>query len=55
LIEEVLEVAEKFRNVDDRLAVLVSGKPQIESPKLLGIPVISDSTGVAHHRAVVDL
>ena len=41
--------------VDDRVAVLVSGKPQIESPKLLGISVIPDSTGVAQHLAVVDL
>lgn len=37
------------------MAVLISGKPQIESPKLLGIPVIPDSTGVAQHLAVVDL
>jgi hypothetical protein len=48
LIEEVLEVAEKLRNMQQ-------SKPQIESPKLLEIPVIPDSTGVAQHRAVVNL
>ena len=35
--------------------MLVIGKPQIEFPKLLGIPTIEDSTGASQHRAVVHL
>ena len=35
--------------------ILVSGKPFIEDPKLLGIPVISRSTGTAQIEAVINL
>ncbi|KZS02306.1 Uncharacterized protein APZ42_000705 [Daphnia magna] len=41
--------------VDDRVAILISGKPDLENPKLLGIPVIANSTGEAQHNAVIDL
>ncbi|KZR95764.1 Uncharacterized protein APZ42_010282, partial [Daphnia magna] len=41
--------------VDDRVAILVSGKPELENPKLLGIPVIASSTGTAQHDAVMSL
>ncbi len=35
--------------------MLVSGFPTIETPKILGIPVIPDSNGSAQHDAVVSL
>lgn len=41
--------------VDDRVGILVSGKPELEIPKLLGIPVISSITGAAQHDAIVNL
>ncbi|KZR97240.1 Uncharacterized protein APZ42_007999, partial [Daphnia magna] len=41
--------------VDDRVAILVSGKPELENPNLLGIPVIASSTGTAQHDAVMSL
>lgn len=41
--------------VDDRVAILISGKPDLENPKLLGIPVIANSTGEVQHNAVIDL
>lgn len=31
----------------------MSGFPQLESPKILGVPIISDSTGSSQHDAVV--
>lgn len=39
----------------DRLVVLVSGKPHIEKPKLLAIPVISRSTGAEQCTAIIDV
>ncbi len=55
----VLKIFSKQRyltgKVDDRVAILVSGKPELENPKLLGIPVISSSTGTAQHDAVMSL
>lgn len=41
--------------VDDRIAVLISGFPLLESSKLLGVPIIPNSTGSAQHEAVVML
>ena len=35
--------------------MLVSGFPTLSAPKLLGIPVIQDSTGSSQHNAVVQL
>lgn len=35
--------------------MLVSGFPTLSTPKLLGIPVIQDSTGSSQHNAVVQL
>ncbi|KZS06441.1 Cc8K15.2-like protein, partial [Daphnia magna] len=35
--------------VNDRIAILMSGFPQLEIPKLLDVPVISDSTGSSQH------
>jgi hypothetical protein len=34
---------------------LISGFPQLESPKLLGVPNITNSTGRQQHDAVVRL
>jgi hypothetical protein len=41
--------------MNERVAILVSGKPHLETPKLLGVPIISDSTGLSHKNAVVNL
>ncbi|EFX83567.1 hypothetical protein DAPPUDRAFT_100140 [Daphnia pulex] len=41
--------------VDDRVAFLVSGKPELENPKLLGNPVIASSTRTPQHDAVMSL
>jgi hypothetical protein len=41
--------------VDDRIAILISGFQQIESPKFLGVPIIPNSTGSSQHEAVVML
>ena len=41
--------------IDDRVAIVVSVKPELENPKLLGIPVIASSTGAAQHDAVMSL
>ena len=35
--------------------LLASSRPQLEQPKLLGIPVINDSTGSSQHNAIVAL
>jgi hypothetical protein len=40
---------------DERAAVLISGGPDLKTPKLLGIPIIPNSTGAAQHSAVFDL
>lgn len=41
--------------MNERVAILVSGKPHLEAPKLLGVPIISDSTGLSQKNAVVNL
>jgi hypothetical protein len=40
---------------DERVAILISGKPTLERPKLLGFPVIKDSTDASQHNAVIKL
>ena len=41
--------------MNERVAILVSGKPYLEAPKLLGVPIISDSSGLSQKNAVVNL
>ncbi|KAK4024350.1 hypothetical protein OUZ56_009768 [Daphnia magna] len=40
---------------NERVSILVSGKPYLDTPKLLGVPIISDSTGLSQKNAVSDL
>ena len=39
--------------VYDRIAILISGFPQLESLKLLGVPIIPNTPGSYQHKAVV--
>jgi len=38
---------------NDRVVILVSGKPFIDQPKILGIPIIPRSTGQEQTTALV--
>jgi hypothetical protein len=39
---------------NDRIAIIVSGKPTLDSSKLLGVPISPDSTGFSQKTVVMD-
>ena len=43
------------RPSDERVAVLIRGGPDLKTPQLVGIPIITNLTGAAQHSAVVNL